>query len=183
MLKLFLKWILLAGGAFGALYVLAFLIGLILPKKMETTDSILISRPPENVWWVLTDHNNAAMWHPQYRDSATISAPGERPQRWRVTYTDGVQANVEVTEETFPTHLAEHIADEGLPFTGGWKLDLERVESSCKVTVESEVEIRRPVERLFVRLFVRPTAELDKILNALKRRVESSTVKPSAATS
>ena len=82
-----------------------------------------------------------------------------------------------------PYYYAERISDTNLPFSGGWKLDLERRELTTQVTVHSRSELHWPLDRLFVRLFVKPEREVDKILDGLKRRVEGSTVKPTAATS
>src|ERR1051325_1632253 len=179
MRKLLLKWFAVLAGAMGLLVTTAFAIGSMLPARIEVRRAIAINRPPENVWWVLTDYNNMALWHPQYRRSAAVSNPGDRPMRWRATYTDGITANVEVVQERYPSLLAERISDTNLPFAGSWKIDLARKELTSLVTVQSTVDLRRPLDRLSVRLFVKPEAELDKILNSLKRRVETSTVKPS----
>ena len=62
-------------------------------------------------------------------------------------------------------------------------MDLQRRELTTQVTVYSHAELHRPLDRVFVHLFVKPDLEVEKILSGLKRRVESSTVKPSAATS
>jgi uncharacterized protein YndB with AHSA1/START domain len=181
--KLLLKWFAVLAGAIGLLVATAFLIGSMLPARIEVRRVIGINRPPENVWWVLTDYSNMSLWHPQYKSTAPVSNPGDKPMRWRATYTDGITAYVEVWQERYPTFLAERISDTSLPFAGTWKVDLVRRELTSQVTVQSTVELRRPLDRLSVRLFVKPEAELDKILNALKRRVETSTIKPSAATS
>ena len=183
MRKLLLKWFLVLAGAIAALYVFALVAGNLLPARIQTRRVIAINRPPENVWWVLTDYNNMALWHPQYRSAAPISNPGDKPIRWRATYTDGVTATVEVWQERYPTFLAERITDPKLPFAGNWKIDLARKGLTSLVTVQSSVELRRPLDRVFVHMFIRPDAELDRILNSLKRRVESATVMPSNATS
>ena len=183
MLKLLGKWLLVAGGVLGGLYLAATLAGLTMPSQIDVTASVIISRPAENVWWVLTDYNSAALWQPQYKDARMTSAPGDRPVRWRATYTDGYVANFEVKDNNFPTHLREEIADTNLPFAGGWTVDLARTGEVCKVTVQSHAVLHRPIDRLFVRWFVRPSAEMEKILASLKRRVEATTVKPTPATS
>jgi Polyketide cyclase / dehydrase and lipid transport len=181
--KLLLKWLLLLTGAISLLYVIALVAGTLLPARIEARRIISINRPPENVWWVLTDYTNMALWHPQYKSAAPVSNPGDKPMRWRAIYTDGLAATVEVWQERYPTFLAERISDPKLPFSGNWKVDLLRKDLTSQVTVQSSVELRKPFDRLFVRLFVRPEAELDRILNSLKRRVESTTIKPTPATS
>ena len=183
MLKPLLKWSLILFGGMILLFLAAVVAGSMLPPRIEVRRAIAINRPPENVWWVLTDYTNMSLWHPQYKAAAPLSDPGDKPMRWRATYTDGLAANVEVWQERYPTLLAERISDPRLPFAGSWKVEMERKERTSQVTVHSIVDLRRPLDRLFVRLFVKPDAELDKILNSLKRRVESTTVKPSEATS
>ena len=183
MFKLFGKWIALAVAALAVAFSGAMLWGWMLPAHLEAKRSVVINRPPETVWWVLTDYNNAALWHPQYKTSRAISAPGEKPIRWRVLYTDGKVANIEVREEKYARHLVEGIADAKLPFTGSWTVDLEPDDEMCKVTVHSSVVIRRPLDRLFVHWLVDPQVELAKILNALRLRVETSTVRPTPGTS
>jgi hypothetical protein len=181
--KLVVKWFLLAAGVVCLVCAGGLVAGFLLPPRIHARRVIAINRPPENVWWVLTDYSNMALWHPQYRNAVALSNPGDRPMRWRATYTDGLTATVEVSDERYPTFLEERITDPKLPFQGSWKIEMSRKDQTAQVTAESTVELRRPVDRLFVWLFVRPDAELEKILNSLKRRVESSTVKPSAATS
>ena len=183
MRKLLVKWFLLVAAVVCVVAAIGLLAGFLLPSRIHARRVIAINRPPENVWWVLTDYSNMPLWHPQYRNAVAISNAGDRPMRWRATYTDGVTAMVEVWDERYPTFLAERIRDPKLPFEGSWKVEMARKDQTAQVTAESTVELRRPLDRLFVHLFVRPEAELDKILNSLKRRVESSTVKPSAATS
>jgi hypothetical protein len=183
MLKLFAKWLLTAFVVLTGLYLCGTVIGLILPAVIDVSDSIVINRPAENVWWVLTDYSNAPLWHPQYKNAGPMSLPGDKPTRWRATYTDGYTVNVEVKEEIFPTHLVEQISDRNLPFSGGWTVDLVRIGEQCRVTAHSRAEIHWPIDRLFVRWFLRPRVELDRILAGLKQRVEATTVKPSPATS
>lgn len=175
------KWVFVACAAPAAFYFIGLGVGSRLPANLAATASIVINRPPENVWWILTDYSNEAMWHPQYKETSMTSGPGEWPIRWRVMYTDGQIANVEVTSNTFP-HMAERILDKGLSFTGGWTVDLERAGDGCRVTAHSSVEIHPPLDRLFVRWFVHPEAELGKILDRLKQRVETTTGKPSPGT-
>jgi hypothetical protein len=182
MRNLVLKWVMIVCGIPAICYVAATAAGALLPERIEVTRSIVINRPVENVYWILTDYNNEALWHPQYREAQAISAPGEKPIRWRAMYTDGVIANIEVTEERYPSHLAERISDKNLPFAGGWSVDLDRDGEMCRVTAHSTVEIRRRLDRVFVRWVGHPEADLAKILAGLKERVESSTMKPPAAT-
>jgi len=183
MQKTFLKCALVAIGTFALLIAAAIAYGTTLPSQIEVTKTISINRPRENVWWVLTDYNSLTLWHPQYKAARMISSPGEKPTRWRATYTDGRSADVEVSEESYPLHFVERIADTNLPFAGYWKVELERRELTTQVTVHSHAELHRAMDRVFVHLFVKPDVEVEKILSGLKRRVESSTVKPSAATS
>src|SRR5260370_30301 len=115
MLKLLGKWLLMACGALAVLYLCGVVAGSLLSGTIEASDSIVINRPPETVWWVLSDHNSAALWDPQYKYAQTTSAPGDKPTRWRATYTDGYVVNVEVKEETYPSRVVEQISDNNLP--------------------------------------------------------------------
>jgi hypothetical protein len=182
-MQVFFRWLLVAALAVILILAVAFAAGARLPARIEVTRTVVINRPPENIWWVLTDYNSLSLWHPQYRGTRIISSPGEKPVRWRAIYTDGRTANVTVSEEGFPLRYAEQISDTALPFSGKWQLDMERNDLTTKVTAHSTAELHRPLDRLFVHLFVKPDLELDKILAGLKRRVESSTVNPTPATS
>jgi hypothetical protein len=91
--------------------------------------------------------------------------------------------DIVVSEDNPPTRYAERIAGRDLPFSGGWTLDMERRELTTKVTAHSVAELHRPLDRLFVHLFVKPDVEMDRILSSLKRRVETATVTPTPATS
>src|SRR5690348_10342338 len=99
MAKLRLRWFLVVAGAIALLFLSAWLAGSLLPARIQARRVIAINRPPENVWWVLTDYTNMAVWHPQFKRTAPTSNPGDKPMRWRATFTDGVTANIEVWEE------------------------------------------------------------------------------------
>jgi uncharacterized protein YndB with AHSA1/START domain len=179
----FLKYALVAVLTAVSIVGIAFVTGAFLPGEFEVTRTVTINRPPQNVWWVLTDYNNLQLWHPQYRGVRMLSNPGETPVRWSAIYTDGLLANVVVTESKYPVRYAERINDNKVSFTGGWEVDLQGGDLTTQVTAHSHVELHKPFDKLFVRLFIKPGDEVDRILQGLKRRVEGSTVKPSAATS
>src|SRR4051794_12765620 len=120
MRTVFVRWALGAVGAVVLVFALAMGYGTMIPSRIEVTRTIFINRPPENVWWVLTDYNNLSLWHPQYKGAQMTSLPGEKPTRWRAIYTDGRVCDVEVAEEDAPTRYAEKLADTNLPFAGGW---------------------------------------------------------------
>ena|SRR5690242_10498299 len=179
----FVRWGLVVALTVALILAVAFTIGSTMSAKIEVTRTIVIDRPPENVFWVLGDYANLALWHPQYRSVSVISSPGDKPMRWRATYTDGRTADIVVSEDNPPVRYAEQISDPNLPFSGGWTLDMERLDLTTKVTAHSTAELHRPLDRLFVRLFVKPDLEVDRILASLKRRVESATITPAPATS
>jgi uncharacterized membrane protein len=182
-MQVFFRWVLIATSAVVLILAIAFAAGATLPARIEVTRTVVINRPAEDIWRVLTDYNSLALWHPQYRGTRMVSNPGEKPVRWRALYTDGRSANVAVSEESFPLRYAEQISDADLPFSGKWQLRMEPSDLTTKVIAHSTAELHRPLDRLFVRLFVKPDLELDKILAGLKRRVESATVNPTPATS
>jgi uncharacterized protein YndB with AHSA1/START domain len=178
--NLLLLRIAMAAGSAVAVYLLLLGAGYVFPSRIEAAARITINRPPENVWWVLTDYNHMAAWHPQYRNATTLTPPGEAPLRWQIEYSDGYVVNAEVVEEKFPSRLVERITDGNLPFGGGWTVELTPVGPNTEVTVHSKVEIHAPIQRLIVHLLVPAQTELERILEALKGRVESVTVRPGA---
>ena len=174
MLKLLGKWLLWAIGAIGGVFLVIALIGWSFPVAETTTNTVTINRPPESIWWVLTDYNNASSGQPQFRESSMVSVPGEKPVRWRAVYTDGYPVNFEVVESEFPRHLVERIADTGVPFGGTWTVDIRVEGTLSRVTVKARAENYNPFTRFMVHLFVNPPAEVNRILLSLKSRVESS---------
>jgi uncharacterized protein YndB with AHSA1/START domain len=136
-MQVFFRWLLIAALAVVLILAIAFAAGAVLPARIDVTRSVVINRPPENIWRVLTDYNSLSLWHPQYRGTRIISNPGEKPVRWRALYTDGRTANVTVAEENFPLRYAEKISDIDLPFSGRWQLQMERSDLTTKVTAHS----------------------------------------------
>jgi len=178
-----LRWALIAGISLALIVAIAFAVGAALPAKIQVTRSVVINRPPENVFWVLNDYQNIPLWHPQFRGAAVLTNPGDKPVRWRATYTDGLKADIEVSEDNPPARYSERIADPNLPFSGYWTLEMERHDLTTKVTAHCTSELHRPLDRLLVRLFVKPNVDVEHILAGLKRRVETATITPTAATS
>jgi uncharacterized protein YndB with AHSA1/START domain len=159
-------WFLLVVGALVGLFVLAVLLGLVLPKAHAVSRSLNIQAPPEKIWDVIRDFQNVPTWHPEVLRVEPVPDHHGR-EVWRETYAGGFVMKLETTELLRPHRLVRSIADVKGPFTGCWEFEIMDTQEGSRITITEKGEVPNPLIRLMFRLFMNPAMYLEKYLKAL----------------
>jgi uncharacterized protein YndB with AHSA1/START domain len=140
-------------------------IGAPLPRAHTATLSLRLGQPPEAVWAVLTDPEQAPRWRPDVRAVAPL------PPR------DGRRAWVEVSaceriafvedEALPPRRWVVRIADPTLPFGGRWVHTLRPEDGGTRLTITEEGEVYHPLFRFVSRFVLGHHATIHATMRAL----------------
>jgi len=138
--------------AFG---VLVYLLGTLLPKRLEASATSQLPHAPAAVWQVLIDDGGIPAFPALGSVVERLPDHQELPV-WRVTYTNGHQRVYGATEFIAPRRLAVDLnRHEGGPdavsggssLSGGVEWDLEEHAGGSRVTVTSSVVMAKPLGR------------------------------------
>jgi uncharacterized protein YndB with AHSA1/START domain len=158
----------LAATGLAALVAVLFVAGLALPAEHVSTSRMLVDRPPEAVWRVLTDLDGMPLWR---SDLAAIERlPDFRGKpAWREIGRGGGSV-VEVYLGESPRRLVMQAADEGEPGLPIRVFDLISVRAGTEVTLTERAASSNPFRRVLVRLGGQRPA-IDRFLRDLAGRL------------
>jgi hypothetical protein len=139
-------------------------VGAVLPKGHSATRVIELSRPPEEVWEVLTDFEGQAAWRTDI--TAVRRKEGASPETWIEAGPNG-EMPLATTEAVAPRRLVRTIADPSLPFGGTWTYELTPSGSGTKLTITEDGEVYNPVFRFVSHYFLDQSATIERVMRAL----------------
>lgn len=159
-----LRWLVIAGGALCVLLLVMFVIGYLLPVEHVATRSVILPESPERVFARLEDVSTYPQWRSDL--SAVEALAGGTHRRWRERGRDGT-ITFEIVESRAPLRLVTRIADEQLPFGGGWTFDLAPDGRNTRLTVTERGQVFNPMFRFMSRFVFGHAATLERFLRDL----------------
>ena len=166
-----MRWLLIPGGVLaliaGALGVLA-LVGARLPKEHVASRSVVIPRPPSEVFAVLRDFARAPEWRKDVQRVELLGEEGGRP-RFREHGAHGA-LTMEVVEDVPASRMVTRIVDEGLPFGGSWTYELAPAPGGTQVTITERGEVRPVLFRALSKYVFTHHRTIEQYLRSLGQR-------------
>jgi uncharacterized protein YndB with AHSA1/START domain len=153
-------------GLLSALALVVVIVGYGLPVEHVARRTLMLSRPTDEVWNVLTDFRGQQEWR---RDLEAVDlVQGTLRETWREDMGDGA-IPFETTEAIPPTRLVRTIADSTLPFGGRWVYTLEATDGGTRLTITEEGTIFNPVFRFVSHFFLNQAATIEGVMRSLAR--------------
>jgi len=150
------------GVAVGVL-VVAFAVGMLLPKGHTASRSAIFRATPEQLYALI---DGAQTWRSNVKTYESLSSADGR-HRWRETDSHGHTITYEAAERHPPTLLKTRIVTENLPYSGGWTLSLTPTDSSTELRITEEGEVYNPIFRFVSRFVIGQTRTIDTYLRDL----------------
>jgi hypothetical protein len=163
-------WVGVAIGGLALLVVVMLLVGRSLPPDHVASRMSRFARPPERVWRELTDIDAFAQWRTGVKKVERV--PG-KTTKW-IEHGPHGPLTLETVESDAPRRLVNRIADPSLPFGGGWTFELERYNEGCTLTISETGVVKPALFRFLSKYVFGHSAELDKYLRDLARRLEDA---------
>ncbi|NOT09056.1 MAG: SRPBCC family protein [Gemmatimonadales bacterium] len=150
------------------------LLGLLLPKEhVSRGQLLLVGRPPETVWRVLTDLDGMPLWRSDITRLERLPDLDGR-QTWREVNRAGV-STVESLLAEAPRRMVIQRRQEGRPVLPSRTVELLATESGTEVRVIERTLVTNPLRRIFLRVgMIEPSVtrflrDLDGRLNLARR--------------
>ena len=145
-------------------------IGASLPEKHTATRSATFPAPPERVWAVIA---GPPTWRPGVMRYQELP-PQDGHRVWVEFGKGGSKMAYEVVESEPPRKLVTRIADPHLPFGGTWTYVIEPADGGSRLTITENGEVYNPIFRFISRYVMGYNATMDRYLQALGKKLESS---------
>ena len=163
-----LKIALLAGAIVIGGTLLVVVIGLLLPKSHVAARSLLLHRPPEEVFQLISDVRAAPAWRPDVQ-SVELLEPVNGHICFREKGRSGA-ITMEIVESNSPSRMVTRIADPGLPFGGIWIFDIAPTADGSRLNITERGEIYNPIFRFVSRFILGYNRTLDTYLQNAGRK-------------
>lgn len=143
------------------------LIGSRLPKTHVASRSILLQRPPADVYAVVRDFGSATKWRADLKQ-VEVEAPQGGPVYFReVGKSDTI--NYELVEDVPGQRIVTRIRDTDLGYSGQWTYLFAAEDGGTRVTIREDGEVSNVLFRFMSRFIFGHTATIDSYLKSLAR--------------
>ena len=149
----------------GILLGLVALIGSRLPVSHVATRSVWLRQPPEKVYGLIRDLQNAPSWR---SDVNSVEMLGETNAK--VLYREhGKEGDVtyELVEDLRGQRVVTRIVDQDLGYAGSWTIDLAGENSGTRVRITENGEVKNVMFRFMSRYVFGHTSTIDAYLTSL----------------
>ena len=149
-----------------AVAVLVVSVGATLSKEHHASRMAHFNRSPQEVWEAISDFAEQAAWRSDLRRVKRLPDRNGRPV-WEETDNRGQSLMMETVESRPPRRLVRRIANERLPFSGSWTMEIAEYGEVTSLTITEDGEVYNPVFRFVSRFIIGHAATIDKYLRDL----------------
>ena len=150
--------------------LLVIVIGYLLPKGHRASCSANFPHSPETLWQVVANRA-ASSWRSDVTQVELLSSAGDE---WKETNAGGDVISFRIEESDPPRRMVTRIADKTLPFGGSWTYQLERDETTTRVTITEDGEVYNPIFRFVSHFFMNSSATIKTYLRDLGQHLGSA---------
>ena len=142
--------------------------GLALPDHIGLSGELVLDRPPETIWRVLTDFDGMPLWRSDLTALERLPDLDGRPA-WR-EIRRGRASSFELAVAEPPNRLVFRRTRDGQPALPSSTFELSVERGRTLVTLTQVIQVRNPLQRVWNRLHP-PRAALLRLLRDLGTRV------------
>jgi uncharacterized protein YndB with AHSA1/START domain len=163
-------WLVVTGASVVGVVVLAFGVGSLLPRAHSVSRMTHFNRSPREIWMVISDFSEQPSWRDDVRSVERVAGHAGRDV-WRETDKSGRSLDMETVELVPPRRLVRRIANDNLPFSGTWTMEVAEFGEVTALTVTEDGETDNPAFRFISRFIMGQTATVDQYLRALGKKL------------
>ena len=149
------------------LAAIAALVGSRLPKNHTASRSILLHRPPKEVYDVVRDFGSAPTWRSDVK-SLEVQPQPDGKIHFREVGSDTI--DYEVAEDVTGQRLVTRILNTDLGYSGKWTYEFLPEGNGTRVKITEDGEVSNVLFRFMSRYVFGHTSTLDAYLTALGKR-------------
>lgn len=161
-----MKWILIPVVVLAALVLLMALIGLTLPAGHAASRRARFRQSPQAIFEAISGPGE---WRSDIARSEPDGNKNGRP-RWKEYSKRGDAVTYELVESTPPLRRVTRIADENLPYTGGWTFEIAPVAGGSALVITERGDVKNPIFRFVSRFIIGYYGSIDTYLADLAKK-------------
>lgn len=161
-----MKWIVFVLVAIVALVLLVVLLGLTLPVGHVVSRRARFRESPQAVFDAIS---GAGEWRSDVV-RIEILPPVDGRERWKEFDKHGDGVTYELVESTRPLRRVTQIADEGLPYSGGWTFEIAPAPGGSTLKITERGEVSNPIFRVVSRFVIGHYRTIDTYLSDLGKK-------------
>lgn len=166
-----MKYLFIILGVLLAVPVFAYMAGLFISESHTATASREFDVSAEKVWQAVTDVRGYGEWRNNVERIEVLS-DSTRPLQWREFYSNDNPMTFQEVERTDSTRFTARIADQELPFGGGWTYELEQTEKGVRLIITEDGKIYNPIFRFVSRFIIGYKATMNRFLDDLEKHLD-----------
>jgi hypothetical protein len=161
-----MKWILIPLAGLIAIVLLIVIIGMTLPVAHVASRKARFRQPPQVVFDAISGPGE---WRGDLAKIEPLPSVNGR-QRWKEISKRGDAITFELMDSTPPLRRVTRIADENLPFSGGWTFEIAPAAGGSTLRITERGEVTNPIFRFVSRFIIGHYRTIDTYLNDLARK-------------
>ncbi len=132
-------------GIVGALVLVPFIIGSLLPERYEGQSEAFLAQSPDVVWVALQDYESHPMTGKMMKSVEALPRTDwvDDLPAWVEDMGRGERITVKTVEADRPVRLVREMASAAMPMTSRWVYTLKAPDGGCDLTISGETYIRR----------------------------------------
>ena len=168
-----MRIVLITVGALIALVMIAFVVGMLLPRDHVAGSSIVVPQPADTVWRTVRDIGGVTAWWSDVSSSQRVADSAGR-EVWEQK-ASGFTMRLIVTEDVPPRRLVMTIdTTADAAFGGTWTYEITPADGGTRVSVTEAGYVSNPLFRFMSRFVMGYYSTQDKYLRALARKFGSA---------
>ena len=161
-----MKWILVCLVALASLVLLTVIIGMTLPAGHVASRRARFRQSPQALFEAIS---GPAEWRSDIKRIELAPSVDGR-QRWKEIGKRGDAITYELVESTPPLRRVTRIADENLPYSGGWTFELAPAAGGATLQITERGEVKNPIFRFVSRFVIGHYGSIDTYLGDLAKK-------------
>lgn len=161
-----MKWILIPVIGLAAVMLLITLIGMTLPAGHTASRRARFRENPQTIFDAISGPGD---WRSDIAKTEPVPSVSGK-LLWKEISKSGGAITYELIESTPPLRRVTRIADENLPFSGGWTLEIAPAAGGSTLRITERGEVRNPIFRFVSRFVMGHYKTIDTYLSDLAKK-------------
>jgi uncharacterized protein YndB with AHSA1/START domain len=167
-----MKWLYIAVGTIVGLVILVVAVGYALPVKHRASRERTFASAPERIYGIITAYGDYPEWRRGVQRVEIVVDPAGRTV-FREVGDDETMSYI-VEDDVAPRRVVTRIADPGLPFGGRWTYEITPAAAGTTLRIVEDGEVYNPVFRFVSRFIIGHHHTMDRYLEDLEARAQTS---------
>lgn len=154
------------------LLVLAYVAGLILPRRHKSRHHVDLPRSVQDTWGIITDYPGQVAWHPDIEEVERLGEDGAW-HKWREHHSRGETNLVRKVDADPPHSIVWRFEEEHGLFVAEWHAELIEHTGGTRLHITQYTDLKNPLARALAVFVFRRDSALKLYLDSLATSLQA----------